>query len=135
MFVVGVTGGIGSGKSTVCKILSSIGYPVFYADNIAKQILVKNTVIGQIVDLFGDSILNENGFIERSKLAQIVFADQKKLNLLNKVVHKEVAIEFANWSKNQLSNIIFKEAAILFESGSNVGCDFVVNIALSLIHI
>lgn len=129
MLIVGVTGGIGGGKSMVCKIFSSLGYPVFYADEVAKSILHKTEVTQKVVQLFGSEILNSDNNIDRSKLAKIVFSSPKKLSLLNKVIHKGVATAFQVWLSQQSSNLIFKEAAILFESGSNVACDFVVNVA------
>ena len=115
---VGITGGIGTGKSTICRILGIMGYPVFYSDTAAKEILSSDSnVRNQIIELFGsETYIGHNP--NREYLAQMVFNDSQKLEQLNQIVHPAVRNQFKEWSKNQNSNLVFNEAAILFELGS-----------------
>ncbi len=118
MIKVGVTGGIGSGKSTVCKILECLGVPVFRADEEGRQLLSEDKEIQKKVGaLFGDTILT-NGKPDRKKIAAIVFADEGKLKQLNAIIHPAVKASFTNWLKKQAGNLIVEEAAILFENGA-----------------
>jgi dephospho-CoA kinase len=115
---VGITGGIGTGKSTICRILGIMGYPVFYSDTAAKEILSSNTdVRNQIIELFGSKTYIGNN-PNKEYLAQMVFNDAKKLEQLNQIIHPAVRNQFKEWTQNQNSNFVFNEAAILFESGS-----------------
>lgn len=118
IITVGITGGIGTGKSTICRILGIMGYPVFYSDEAAKEILSSNLdVRNQIIELFGSQVyLGSNP--NKEYLAQMVFNDAKKLEQLNQIVHPAVRNHFTAWSKNQNATLVFNEAAILFESGS-----------------
>lgn len=125
---IGITGGIGSGKSTVCKLFALLGVPVYAADDESKKLLDDNASVKlAIVGAFGESILDESGFIDRKQLATLVFNDKMKLDQLNGIVHPAVAKHFEDWCKKQ-SNVpyILKEAAILFESGANKGVDEVI---------
>jgi dephospho-CoA kinase len=124
MIKVGITGGIGSGKTTVCKLFELLGIAVYYSDDEAKKILdYDSTVKSEMLTLFGPTILNEFEQIDRKKIASIVFSDTTKLALLNSIVHPAVASHFEDWSKKQSSQYILKEAAILFESGANKQVD------------
>jgi dephospho-CoA kinase len=113
---IGLTGGIGSGKTTVAKLLSVLGFPVYNSDERAKIITNTNpNILLKIRELFGDRVFNSNGELNRLELGQIVFSDANKLQILNSIIHPEVAIDFENWIKHQHAKIVFKEAAIIFE--------------------
>lgn len=122
---VGVTGGLGSGKSTVCNVFKILGVPVFEADKVGKELLNKNEKVkSEVIHLFGEEIYNSDGTVNRKKLAGIIFNDEIQLQKINKIVHPEVKIEFEEWLKNQHSSYIIHEAAILFESGFYKLMDF-----------
>lgn len=126
--LIGLTGGIGSGKSTVAQYIQSKGYPVYFADIEAKKVMLRDEVIEKIVTLFGKEIL-ENGKINKIKLANIVFGNSSSLIALNKIIHPAVAKDFESWRENHsTSSLIFKEAAILFESESYKDCDKIITI-------
>ena len=116
---VGVTGGIGSGKSTVCKIFESVGIPVYYADDRAKGLLVEDETLKQeIISLFGAASYAGNQ-LNRSYLAERVFSDEEELNKMNRVVHPAVAKDFEQFiHRHQGEQVVLKEAALLFETGS-----------------
>ena len=116
--LVGLTGGIGSGKSTVAKIFKALGIPVFNSDEEAKNIVnTDENVKEQITALFGN--VYENGVLNRAKLATKVFKDKEALNQLNAIIHPTVAKQFDLWvQKNNNQPILIKEAAILVESGA-----------------
>jgi dephospho-CoA kinase len=118
MLKVGLTGNIGSGKSTVAKVFVDIGIPVYEADRSAKEFLLDNGVKDIIVKNFGEDILDNSNEINRKALASIVFNDKTKLNLLNSIIHPYVISDFEKWSiqYEDLPYVIF-EAAILFETG------------------
>ncbi|POY36111.1 dephospho-CoA kinase [Solitalea longa] len=120
MFNVGITGGIGSGKSTVVKIFEQLGIPVFIADTEAKRIMVEDeTLVNGIKQHFGESVYFEDGSLNRKLLAEMVFNNAEKLALLNSMVHPAVFRAFDKWSKQyQYKPYLLKEAALLFESGS-----------------
>lgn len=118
MLKVGITGGIGSGKSTVCHIFSVLGIPVFEADVVAKQI--QNTdpdIHRQLVELFGDAVYLPDHTVDRKYLAGIVFNDITLLHRLNAIIHPVVRKVFNEWCLEQQSPYVLLEAAILFESG------------------
>ena len=130
MFSVGITGGIGSGKSTVCGIFSRLGIPVFNADQESKNLLDSDPALRKLIrQNFGKSIYKASGAVDRKKLAAIVFADPARLNLLNSLVHPAVKRRFSAWVSEQ-TNVpyVIKEAAILFESGSWKDVDHVVTV-------
>lgn len=115
---VGITGGIGSGKSTVCKTLEMLGFPVYFADIEARKITENNPeVIAAISGLFGTDIY-VSGNLNRKRVASMVFNDKLLLEQLNSIVHPAVANHFDMWVAKSESSIVFKEAAILFESGA-----------------
>lgn len=130
MKTLGITGGIGSGKTTVCKILETLGAPVFYADEVSKSILFSNAIISEIQSRFGDLVFS-NGKLDKNKLSKIVFNDNDKLNQLNSLLHPKVGMAFEIWKRKQDFPFVVKETAILFESGSFKSCDFIVNVSCS----
>lgn len=115
---IGITGGIGSGKSTVCKIFKLLGVPVFEADLEAKKLMSSNAAIRNgLIDLYGNDIYTANGNVDRKKLAGIIFKDDLQLQKVNALVHPQVRAEFLDWAQYQDSPYVVHEAAILFESG------------------
>jgi dephospho-CoA kinase len=120
MIRVGITGGIGTGKSTVCKIFASMGVPVLDADSLAKNIAeIDLNVKQQILDTFGKESYDELGKYNRKYIANIVFNDSDRLKMLNNIIHPAV-IDYSNkWAdQHQDKKYVVKEAALMFESGS-----------------
>jgi len=117
--IVGITGGIGSGKSTVCKVFEGLGIPVFKADDVSRTISdVNQSVIEKIKTAFGNDMY-ANGKLNRPKMAALVFSNKDELAKLNSIIHPAVRQEFANWKeKNANAPYLLYEAAILFESGA-----------------
>ncbi|KPK85384.1 MAG: hypothetical protein AMS27_07460 [Bacteroides sp. SM23_62_1] len=130
MFRVGVTGGIGSGKTLICKIFEILGVPVYYADLQAKKILVSEPdVITKLTECFGKVILKQ-GKPDREKIASIVFNSPDALNRLNSVIHPFVRKDFNVWTSNKKGySYVIEEAAILFESGAFRLLDFTITIS------
>lgn len=122
--IIGVTGGIGSGKTTLIKYIAGKQFPVYIADDAGKRVMEKAHVISKINDLFNGEVLLSNGLLNRSKIGAIVFNDKTLLEKLNEIVHPEVALDFKQFVEvNKHKDLIFKETAILFESGSYKDCD------------
>lgn len=118
MLKIGITGGIGSGKSTVCRVFSVLGIPVFEADSVAKKLMITDKGIREkLVNLFGSAVYLPDQTIDRKFLAGIVFKDPSLLAQLNGIVHPVVRKTFFDWCEKQQSPYIIHEAAILFESG------------------
>lgn len=116
---VGVTGAIGAGKTFVSSIFEKLGFPVFNSDIEAKKCMQSDVyLIEQIKVVFGDKVY-KNNILQKNILSEIIFNDNEKLKSLNHLIHPVVSKNFINWCGNQNSDIIIKEAAILFESGSN----------------
>ena len=123
MKIIGLTGGIGSGKSAVLSVFSSFGVPCYESDSRAKKLMHEDLeLIYQIKALFGDEIY-ENDKLNRSKLADLVFADKSKLERLNALVHPRVKKDFQSFVDQQDAVYLIKEAAILFETGAAKDCD------------
>jgi len=130
MLKIGITGGIGTGKTTVCKIFELLGIPVFYADAAGKQLMIDNAVVKQkIKALFGEEAYFSDETVNRRHIADIAFKDQNKLSLLNNIIHPAVKEAFEIWCTNQKNIYILKEAALMFESNSYQDNDF--NILIS----
>ena len=126
MLKIGITGGIGSGKTTVCRIFESLCIPVFYADTVAKQIMVTDTLlVAGVKAAFGDESYTIEGKLNNKYIAQIVFNDQQELDKLNALVHPATFRAFERWMNTVPAGTpyILKEAALLFESGSYRLCD------------
>ena len=118
MLKIGITGGIGSGKTFVCHILEKLGYPVFYSDKEAKKLMNENLdLIIKIKKLLGNKAYL-NGIIDKSFIAQKIFETPTLRNELNAIVHPEVYLAFEKWSKSQDSKLVFNESALLFETES-----------------
>lgn len=125
---IGLTGNIGSGKSTICRIFSSIGIPIFYADIESKKLLDSPAIYKKLILVFGEKI-STNNTIDKIKLASIVFKDQDRLKQLNNILHPEVYNRFNDWLKTHTkSQYIIMEAAILFESGFDKYVDISINV-------
>jgi len=127
---VGITGGIGSGKSRVGMALEGIGYPVYYADARAKALMTESEAIREgVIELFGKEAYLPDGQLNRILIGGIVFKDKEKLNQLNAVVHPETGRDFKAWATQQEKEghqLVFKEAAILFESGAYKHVDLIL---------
>ncbi len=126
MKIVGLTGGIGSGKTTVAKLFSELGVPVYIADIEAKKLTNSSSVIRRkLIKLLGNETYL-NGSLNRKYVADKIFADEALLNAVNAIIHPKVAAHFKKWVLNQKTNYVIKEAAILFENGSYKECDVVI---------
>jgi len=131
--IVGLTGGIGSGKTTVAKLFYKLGVPIYVSDIEAKRIMITNKkVITEIKNLLGDAAYNSVNELNRSYISEKVFKNKSLLNELNSIVHPAVAEDFLNWYKNQETEYVIKESAILFESGSFENCDLVITVTAPL---
>ncbi|HEY4797998.1 MAG TPA: dephospho-CoA kinase [Bacteroidia bacterium] len=129
MKVVGITGGIGSGKSTVCKIFELLGVPIFYSDDEAKKLYDDKKVVAKVCELFGKKVLDKNGKVDKKKLAEIVFSNNESLGKINALIHPLVRKKFEAWKKqNSSSKYVIKEAAILIESGIYKELDFLISV-------
>lgn len=128
MLTVGITGGIGSGKTTVCRVFGVLGVPVFHADVIARQLQDEDPGIrASLSALFGTGIYDRNGLLNRKKLAGIIFTDSALLKRVNGIVHPVVHRTFDNWKKLHAGcPYVLYEAAILFETGSYHTFDYTI---------
>lgn len=130
--IIGLTGGIGSGKTTIANYFSTLGIPVYIADDEAKKLMESSEVKDSIKEKFGESIF-DNTILNRAKLAEIVFADSGKLNQLNAIVHPAVRNHFKKWLLNhEASPFVIYETAILFESGNYKNCDYIITVTAPL---
>lgn len=126
MLKIGITGGIGSGKTTVCKVFETLGIPIFYADTIAKQLMVTDLIlIDGVKTAFGKESYFDTGVLNNKHIASIVFNNQLQLDKLNALVHPAVFRAFDKWVAEIPASVPYtlKEAALLFESGSYKMCD------------
>ena len=127
---IGLTGGIGSGKSTVCKVLKSLSIPIFNSDNIAKEIYKDKSVVTEIKKQIGVTV-NEDNSINKKMLSLTIFNNKTKLQKLNKIIHPIVEKEFDLWSQNQNKKMVIKESALLFESKSFKKLDKIIYVYAS----
>ena len=128
MLKIGLTGGIGSGKTTVAKIFEILGIPVYYADNAAKELMNTNQELkAAIIKNFGKETYI-NGELNRKYLASIVFNNKEKLELLNSLTHPVTIADADQWISSQSSPYIIKEAALLFESGAAERLDHIIGV-------
>ena len=134
MMVVGITGGIGSGKSLVCKIFATLGIPVYDADSHAKELMTTDGIlVSQIKKEFGDLAYNPDGTLNRLYLAENVFHSEKRLATLNALVHPRVGVDFESWVKRHDSHeYVLKEAALLFEANTASLLDKIIVVSASL---
>jgi dephospho-CoA kinase len=129
MLKIGLTGGIGSGKTTVAKVLEVLGVPVYYADEAAKELMHSNELLKQQLILrFGKETYFEDGQLNRKHLSSIVFNNKEKLELLNSLVHPATIADAKEWFSKQQSPYVVKEAALLFESGTSEGLDYIIGV-------
>lgn len=130
--MIGLTGGIGSGKSVVAKVFATLGIPVFNADDEAKRIMQSSTEIKtKLIEQFGTDIYNVHG-LDKEKLASIVFNDSFQLQLLNAIVHPVTIQAAKDWAAKQTSPYVIKEAALIFESGAADGLLKVIGVTAPL---
>lgn len=129
MVKVGITGGIGSGKSVICNVLECMDIPVFYADIEAKKIMNNDTdVKNKLLALFGNKAYNKSG-LNREYLKKVIFQNEEALKKLNSIVHPAVRNYFHRWcNKHVMQPLVVQEAAILFESGAFKTLDFVITV-------
>jgi dephospho-CoA kinase len=127
-FQIGITGGIGAGKSLICRIFQCLGVPVYDADGHAKELMTTDVILmSNIKKEFGELSYNTDGSLNRSYLSSAVFNDSEKLNKLNTLVHPRVGEDYNRWVEKHRSNpYVMKEAALLFEAGSNKLLDKVI---------
>jgi dephospho-CoA kinase len=118
MLKIGITGGIGSGKTFVCQILEKLGYPIFYSDREAKKLMNENLDLKKKIKKLLGNKTYLNGIIDKSFIAQKIFETPTLRNELNAMVHPEVYLSFEKWSKSQDSKLVFNESALLFETES-----------------
>lgn len=121
--IIGLTGGIGSGKTTVAKFIEDCGFPVYYSDDRAKNIVNDNEDLKiRIKELLGSDSYDENGLYNRKFVAEKVFNNKDLLHSLNEIIHPAVRLDFEDWVKKQTKYLIFKETALLFELQLNKQC-------------
>jgi len=129
MLKVGITGGIGSGKTTVCQVFQTLGIPVFYADRAAKYLMENDAIlVDGIKLLFGENIY-KGGKIDRTQVASVVFSRPDILERLNVLIHPATVRYGQQWMQRQTSPYVIKEAAIFFESGSYKDMDLMVGVS------
>ena len=125
---VGITGGIGSGKSTVSQVFEILGVPVYYADDAAKRLMNQHEpMIRRLIESFGPETYVE-GTLNRTHLSSMVFEDPEKLALLNSIVHPATLQDADEWMQRQDYPYAIKEAALIFESGAQEHLDFVIGV-------
>ena len=128
MIKIGITGGIGSGKSIVSSFLNTVGIPVYIADDKAKQLTVfSKTIREQLINRFG-SHLYKNGELNKSLFSSLIFGNEENMKAANAIIHPEVLKDFLLWTAQQQKNIVAIETAILFESGYSVFLDHILTI-------
>ncbi|MFV0606245.1 MAG: dephospho-CoA kinase [Niabella sp.] len=128
MLKIGITGGIGSGKSTVAKIFSSLGIPVYDADRAAKRLVLTDLEMRQqIIQHFGQDAYIK-GQYNKKYISEIVFSNREKLNLLNSIIHPATIADANRWFTRQEALYALKEAALIFESNSRQYLDYVIGV-------
>jgi dephospho-CoA kinase len=120
---IGITGGIGSGKSYVSSIIKSMGFPVYHSDESAKLLMESNPVIKEGLQLLCGNSIYEKDELNKKKLAELIFESPELREKVNGLVHHIVRADFAQWASNQSKEIVFNEAAILFETGAHTNFD------------
>ncbi|MCQ9640030.1 dephospho-CoA kinase [Chryseobacterium sp. WG14] len=121
--IIGLTGGIGSGKTTVARFIEELGFPVYYSDDRAKTIVNDDKDLQiRIKELLGEQSYDKNGLYDRKFVADKVFNNKELLQKLNEIIHPAVRIDFENWVQKQTKYLVFKETALLFELKLNRQC-------------
>jgi dephospho-CoA kinase len=132
MLKVGLTGGIGSGKSLIRRIFSELGIPVYDADTAAKRIMIEDERVRKsLISAFGIEIIQTDGSINNKLLAEIIFKNKTNLEKINSIVHPAVHRDFENWIQKQEAPYVLEEAAILFESNAHQNMDKVITVCAS----
>ncbi len=132
MLRIGLTGGIGSGKTTVARIFATLGVPVYDADAASKKLMIENREVrNKIIKAFGEEAYHHHE-LNRSFLAEQVFNNKEKLSLLNSIVHPATIADADNWMRDQKAPYAIKEAALIFESGSQKNLDKVIGVSSPL---
>ncbi len=126
MLRVGITGGIGSGKSIVCRIFSSLGIPVYNADDAAKKIMQHDESVKQKLKLVLGNVYDDAGNLERKKIANLIFHNRELLTAINNIVHPAVIADSIDWEQTVTTNYFIRESAILFESGTYKNLDKII---------
>ncbi|MCL1662725.1 dephospho-CoA kinase [Elizabethkingia ursingii] len=122
--IIGLTGGIGSGKTTVARFIEEMGYPVYNSDTRAKDLVNESDDLkAAIIQLLGPEAYDENGLYDRKYVGSVVFSNDELLKQLNAIIHPVVNKDFHDWVKRQSREVIFKETALLFELKLNLQCD------------
>lgn len=132
MKIVGLTGGIGSGKTSVCKAFEKRNVPVFYADDEAKKLYLDPTILKDLCEITGQNILDENGQLDKPLFSSIIFSNKAILEKVNAYVHPKVKEQFSTWYSRQNAPFCIREAAILIESGSYKDCDKIILVTAPL---
>lgn len=128
--IVGLTGGIGSGKTTIGKFFAQHGVPVYVADDAGKRVSELPEVKAQIVSVFGAAVLAADGSLDRKTLANLVFGNPDALAKLNAIVHPAVKADFESWKmQHERAPLLIRESAILFESKTHTDCDYVITVS------
>ena len=128
MIIVGLTGGIGSGKTTVAKEFNALGIPIYIADEEAKKLMITSKVLKRkLIELFGHKAYAD-GKLNKLFIAEAIFNNKDYLDKMNAIVHPRVANHFKKWLLKQKSPYVVKEAAILFENGSYKHCDILITV-------
>ncbi|GEN67487.1 MULTISPECIES: dephospho-CoA kinase [Chryseobacterium] len=121
--IIGLTGGIGSGKTTVARFIEELGFPVYYSDDRAKTIVNDDKDLQiRIKELLGEQSYDKEGLYDRKFVADKVFNNKDLLQKLNEIIHPAVRIDFENWIRKQTKYLVFKETALLFELKLNRQC-------------
>jgi len=124
--IIGLTGGIGSGKTTIAGFFEKLGIPIYIADNAAKDLMVNSIEVRRKVIALLGSESYEDGKLNRTYIADRVFSEKKTLKALNAIVHPAVQQDFEDWTTQQKSPYVIKEAAILYENGGYKKCDYTI---------
>lgn len=132
MKIVGLTGGIGSGKTSVCKAFEKLNVPVFYADDEAKKLYLDPSILSDLCGITGQQIIQADGSLDKALFSSIIFSNKEILEKVNAYVHPKVKEQFYTWYAQQNSLFCIREAAILIESGSYKDCDKIILVTAPL---
>jgi dephospho-CoA kinase len=129
MIKIGITGGIGSGKSMVCKIFQCLNTPVYYADIEAQKLINSNQeIIKELTETFGNEIYLKDKTLNKPLMAKLIFGNSENLKKVNSVVHPKIKADFNKWAEKQSCKYVIEEAAVLLENNNEHGLDYVVTV-------